>query len=178
MTTTSGATETGTQTGTETGTEVGAGVRAVRCADLPTLVGSRLGPSRPHVVTQEQVDTFAEATRDRQWLHTDPERAAAGPFGTTIAHGFLTLSLVTSMLWDVLHVPDAGSVVNYGLDKVRFVSPVPVGSELVLVAEVTDVTEVRGGHQLAITATISVPDAPRPACVAEILFRYLPATEA
>lgn len=142
-------------------------------AELPGLVGERLGPSRPVVVTQEQIDAFAEATHDRQWLHTDPERAAQGPFGATIAHGYLTLALQTAMLWDLLEVSDVGSVVNYGLDKVRFISPVPVGSELVLDVEVTDVTPVRGGFQLAYTATLTIPDAPRPCCVAEVLFRYL-----
>lgn len=152
---------------------VASGARTVRLADLPGLVGQRLGPSRPIVVTQDRVNAFAEATGDRQWLHTDPERAASGPFGTTIAHGYLTLALQTVMLWDLLEVSDAASVVNYGLNKVRFVSPVPVGSELTMDIEVTAVSAISGGHQLAFTATVTVPGAPRPCCVAEVLFRYL-----
>lgn len=147
--------------------------RTVHMADLPDLVGQRLGPSQPIVISQQKINTFAEATEDRQWLHTDPERAAEGPFGTTIAHGYLTLALNSALLWDVLEVPDAGSVVNYGLDKVRFISPVPVDAELVLEVEVTQVTAVSGGYQLAYDATISVPGAPRPSCVAQVLFRYL-----
>ncbi|QDO89757.1 MaoC family dehydratase [Ornithinimicrobium ciconiae] len=153
--------------------EVVPGQRTVFLADLPDLVGQQLGPSRPIVVTQERIDAFAEASGDRQWLHTDLERAARGPFGGTIAHGYLTLALQTVMLWDVLEVSDADSVVNYGLNKVRFITPVPVGSELVMTVEVTDVSPVRGGHQLAYTATISLPGASRPCCVAEVLFRYL-----
>ncbi|AXH97966.1 MaoC family dehydratase [Ornithinimicrobium avium] len=149
------------------------GTRTVSLEELPGLVGQRLGPSRPVRITQEQVDAFAAATHDRQWLHTDPARAARGPFGTTVAHGYLTLALQTSLLWDVLRVVGAGSVVNYGLDRVRFVSPVPVGSELVMDVEVTAVTPVTGGYQLAYTATISVPGASRPGCVADVLFRYL-----
>lgn len=147
--------------------------RVVALADLPSLVGETFGPSTPLVITQEQVNAFGEATLDSQWIHTDPERAAAGPFGGTIAHGYLTLSLQTSMLWDVLEVTDADSVVNYGLNKVRFISPVPVGSQLVMKIEVTDVSPVMGGHQLTYTATITVPGAPRPCCVAEVLFRYV-----
>lgn len=150
---------------------------SVTLADLPSLMGQRLGPSRPVLVTQEQVMGFAEATHDRQWLHTDPARAAAGPFGTTVAHGYLTLALQTSMLWDVLEVSDADTVLNCGLDKVRFISPVPVGSELVMDVEVTDVSPVPGGHQLSYTATITVPGAARPSCVAQVLFRYLSSKE-
>lgn len=152
--------------------------RVVMMDQLPTLVGEWLGPSEPVEITQEQVNSFGAATHDEQWLHTDPERAASGPFGTTIAHGYLTLALLPSMLFGLLDVPDADSVVNYGLDKARFISPVPVGSSLVLDAEVTGVTPVRGGHQLALNATLSLPGAPRPACVAEVLYRYLSPTEA
>lgn len=152
---------------------VASGARAVNLAELPHLVGQRLGPSRPLTITQERVNSFAEATRDRQWIHTDPERAARGPFGATVAHGYLTLALQTAMLWDVLEVPDAASVINYGLNKVRFISPVPVGSELVMELEVTEVSPITGGYQLAYTATITVPGATRPCCVAEVLFRYL-----
>lgn len=146
---------------------------SVSLANLPSLVGQQIGPSNPFVVTQEQIDSFADATLDRQWLHTDPARAATGPFGAPIAHGYLTLSLQTAMLWDILEVSDADSVVNYGLNKVRFISPVPVGSELTLSVEVTDVSPVKGGYQLDYTATITVVGADRPCCVAEVLFRYL-----
>lgn len=139
------------------------------------MVGDHLGPSSPVPITQVNVDAFAAATRDRQWIHVNIERAAAGPFGGTIAHGFLTLSLLAPMLFELLDVADADSVVNYGLNKVRFVSPVLVGTEVVGEADIVDVSEVRGGYQVTSAVTIGEPGAAKPACVAEVIFRYLTA---
>lgn len=147
--------------------------RVVTLAELPGLVGERLGPTDPIPITQEQVNAFADATHDQQWIHTDPVKAADGPFGGTIAHGFLTLALQPSMLFEALEVSDADSVVNYGLNKARFVSPVKVGAELVGQSEVTEVSEVRGGYQVITSVTIGEPGASKPACVAEVVFRYL-----
>lgn len=147
--------------------------RVVTLAELPGLMGEHLGPTDPIPITQEQVNAFADATHDHQWIHTDPERAADGPFGGTVAHGFLTLALQPSMLFQVLEVSDADSVVNYGLNKARFVSPVKVGAQVVGESEVTEVTEVRGGYQVITSVTIAEPGASKPACVAEVVFRYL-----
>ena len=98
--------------------------------ELPSLVGTELGVTEWTKVTQEQVDRFADATGDHQWIHTDPERAASGPFGGTIAHGFLTLSLTPKVVADVLQIGDMQAALNYGLNKVRFPAPVPVGSNV------------------------------------------------
>lgn len=103
--------------------------RRVGIDELPALLGQTLGPSAPLLITQDRIDEFAAATGDQQWLHVDAGRAAAGPFGTTIAHGYLTLSLFTTMLWSLLEVPDAAQVINYGLGKVRFPASVPAGCE-------------------------------------------------
>lgn len=143
--------------------------------DLHSLVGKQLGSSRGRVIDQGRINAFANATEDEQWIHTDPERAAKGPFGTTIAHGYLTLSLVTAMLWDVLEVPDAGQVVNYGLDKVRFPAPVPSGSEVSMQLEIVAVDPIPGGYQIRYRGTASIPTQPKPVCVAEGIFRYLKA---
>lgn len=136
------------------------------------MVGQHLGSSSWHVVDQHQVDLFAEATGDRQWIHVDPERASAGPFGGPIAHGYLTLSLAPVLLGQVLQVEGISMAVNYGCNKVRFVSPVPVGSELRCSASVASVEGVEGGVQIALDLTFEVRDAPKPACVAQVVFRY------
>src|SRR5690625_118548 len=128
----------------------------VAYADLPTLVGKDLGYSQWREITQDQVNTFADATDDHQWIHTDPERAKEGPFGAPIAHGFLTLSLLIPMWESLLDVDGVTTKVNYGLDKVRFVSPVKVGAKIRMTAVVAEVEEVRGGYQLAIDATIEI----------------------
>jgi len=140
--------------------------------DLPDLVGRNLGTSGPVQVTQDRVNTFADATEDHQWIHVDPDRAQDGPFGTTIAHGYLTLSLSTALLWQLLEVPDAAQVVNYGLNKVRFPAPVPTGSELRMTLDIVSVDDVDGGYQVTYRGSALVDGSERPACVAEGIFRY------
>lgn len=146
--------------------------RRVGIDELPALLGQTLGPSAPLLITQDRIDEFAAATGDQQWLHVDAGRAAAGPFGTTIAHGYLTLSLFTTMLWSLLEVPDVGQVINYGLGKVRFPASVPAGCQLSLTARVDAVTQVADGHQLTFAGTFTRNGTYRPACVLEAIFRY------
>jgi acyl dehydratase len=139
---------------------------------LQGLVGQHIGYSDWFEVTQEQVNTFADATGDHQWIHVDPERAKAGPFGGPIAHGYLTLSLLPYFLpkmWDV-HGFKMG--VNYGCEKVRFPSPVPVGSKVRCGATIDKVDAIAGGAQVTVTATIEVEDAPKPSLVAQVVYRY------
>ncbi|SHF60676.1 MaoC family dehydratase [Geodermatophilus nigrescens] len=142
-------------------------------AELPGLVGTELGTSEWFEVTQEHVDTFAEATGDHQWIHVDVERAKAeSPFGGPIAHGYLTLSLLASLSGQVLVVTDTAMGVNYGLNKVRFPAPVPVGSRVRLSAGLKDVQEVAGGLQLTLAAVIEREGGDKPVCIAEPVFRY------
>jgi acyl dehydratase len=141
-------------------------------AELPSLKGQELGTSDWLEVTQERVNTFAEATGDHQWIHVDVERAKAeSPFGGPIAHGYLTLSLVVPMYSQVLQVSDATMGVNYGLNKVRFPAPVPVGSRIRLTATLDDVTEIAGGLQLLIGAVIEREGGGKPVCIAQLVFR-------
>jgi acyl dehydratase len=141
-------------------------------AELPSLKGQELGTSDWLEVTQERVNTFADATGDHQWIHVDVERAKAeSPFGGPIAHGYLTLSLLIPMWSQVLTVSDATMGVNYGLNKVRFPAPVPVGSKLRLTATLKDVEEIAGGLQLTIGAVIEREGAEKPVCIAEPVFR-------
>jgi acyl dehydratase len=140
--------------------------------ELSARVGTHLGYSEYMLVTQEQVNLFAEATGDHQWIHVNPERAAAGPFGHTIAHGYLTLSLIPVLLGGVMKVDGVGMGVNYGSNKVRFTSPVPVGSEIRAGATLASVEEVAGGVQVALDVTVEVKDAAKPSCVAQVVFRY------
>jgi len=140
--------------------------------ELTALVGTHLGYSEYVTVTQEQVNLFAEATGDHQWIHVDPERAAAGPFGHTIAHGYLTLALIPVLLGGVMQVDGVAMGVNYGTNKVRFTSPVPVGSEVRAGATLASVEEVSGGVQVALDVVVEVKDAPKPSCVAQVVFRY------
>lgn len=146
--------------------------RVVAIGDLAALVGERVGVSRWHTVTQEQIDLFAQATGDHQWIHTDPERARSGPFGTTIAHGYLTLSLAPMLLWDVLEVTGTSQMVNYGIGKVRFPAPVRVGSRLRLAVDLVAAHETGAWVQATFGLTFDVEGTVKPACVAEILFRY------
>jgi acyl dehydratase len=133
-------------------------------------VGDVYGPSTWIEVPQSRIDQFAEATGDHQWIHVDPERAAAGPFGTTIAHGYLTLSLLPAASNEV--VPRTGRMgINYGLNRVRFPSPVPVGSRLRAAFEVVSADAFDGGTQVTMTATIEREGGEKPACVADIIFR-------
>ncbi len=141
-------------------------------AELPGLVGTELGTSEWYEVTQEHVNLFADATGDHQWIHVDPERAKAeSPFGGPIAHGYLTLSLLAPLSSQVLAVTDTVMGVNYGLNKVRFPAPVPVGSKIRMVATLKDVEEVAGGLQLTISAVIEREGGDKPVCVAEPIFR-------
>ena len=137
------------------------------------LVGQEL-LSDWRAVEQPRIDEFARATDDAQWIHVDPEAAAAGPFGTTIAHGFLTLSLVVPMFAEALPPLDGyGMTLNYGLNRVRFTSPVPSGSRIRGRFTVEEVTDVPLGKQARVAATIELEGQEKPACVAEALFRFL-----
>ncbi|MGH9155807.1 MAG: MaoC family dehydratase [Acidimicrobiales bacterium] len=140
--------------------------------DLAARAGHVLGHSRWRTISQTTIDTFAEATGDHQWIHVDPVRAAGGPFGGTIAHGYLTLSLVPVLLDEVVTVGGAALVVNYGTDRVRFPAPVPVGSHVRAAVELVGAEEVPGGVQARFKVSIEVEAVAKPACVAEILFRY------
>ncbi len=135
-------------------------------------VGQHLGYSRYMTITQETIGMFADATRDHQWIHLDAERAADGPFGTTIAHGYLTLALGTALLDEIVEVRNVGMAVNYGANKVRFPSPVKVDSQLRAGASLDGLEEIAGGVQATITLTFEVEGQSKPACVAEVLFRY------
>jgi acyl dehydratase len=142
------------------GRPVGAGVK----------VGDTFGPSKWIDVPQSRIDAFADTTDDHQWIHVDPERAAEGPFGTTIAHGYLTLSLVTVMSYEV--VPRESRMgINYGLNRVRFPSPVPVDSRIRGSFEVLEIDEHDWGRQVTMRATIEREGGDKPVCVAELIFR-------
>ncbi|MEV7544389.1 MaoC family dehydratase [Streptomyces sp. NPDC089915] len=140
--------------------------------ELRAAIGEPLGPSGWLEVDQKRIDLFADATGDHQWIHVDPERAAAGPFGTTIAHGYLTLSLLPSLVPQIMRVEGMRMGINYGLGKVRFPAPVPVGSRLRATAVITEVTEAGGGVQVAATVTVGREGGEKPVCVAESLSRY------
>jgi acyl dehydratase len=141
-------------------------------AGLKAHIGEHLGYSDWRQVTQEQVNLFADATGDHQWIHVDVERAKAGPFGGPIAHGYLTLSLAPVLLEEILHVSGVTMGINYGLNKLRFPSPVPVGSKVRAGATLAGVEDVSGGVQVTLTVTFEIEGGTKPACVAEILFRY------
>jgi acyl dehydratase len=139
---------------------------------LEKLVGEHLGYSEWHEITQDQVNLFADATGDHQWIHVDVERAKAGPFGGPIAHGYLTLSLAPTLLTEIMRVDGVTMGINYGLNKLRFPSPVPVGSKLRAGAKLASVEQVSGGVQVTLETTFEVEGGSKPVCVAEILFRY------
>ncbi|RIV40577.1 MaoC family dehydratase [Micromonospora radicis] len=139
---------------------------------LADLAGTDLGYTEYRTVTQDQVNLFADATDDHQWIHVDAERAKSGPFGAPIAHGFLTLSLAVPFWTELLEVKGVSTKVNYGLDKVRFTAPVVVGSRVRMRATIVEVTEVRGGYQLAVDQTIEIEGGPKPAVVARGLYRF------
>ena len=134
--------------------------------------GAEFGPSSWIEVPQAKIDAFAEATGDHQWIHVDRERAAAGPFGGTIGHGYLTLSLLPAMSYEVLPRSGAGMGINYGLNRVRFPAPVPSGSRVRGAFRVDSVDEFDGGHQVTMTATVEREGGEKPVCVAEVVFRY------
>jgi acyl dehydratase len=134
-------------------------------------VGDVYGPSSWIEIPQSKIDAFAEATGDHQWIHVDPERAKDGPFGTTIAHGYLTLSLLPVASYEV--VPRQGRMgINYGLNRVRFPAPVPVGSRLRATFEVIELEEIAGGGQATMRATVEHEGGAKPVCVAEVVFRH------
>ena len=142
-------------------------------AELPGLEGTELGTSDWIEVAQEKVNLFADATGDHQWIHVDVERAnRESPFGGPIGHGYLTLSLLIPMWSQVLVVTDATMAVNYGLNKVRFPAPVPVGSKIRLTATLKDVEQISGGLQITAAAVIEREGADKPVCVAEPVFRF------
>jgi acyl dehydratase len=139
--------------------------------ELRSAVGSQLGVSDWVTVDQSHIDTFAEATGDHQWIHVDQERAKAGPFGATIAHGFLTLSLLPVLVSQTYRIEGTKMGVNYGLNKVRFTSPVPVGTEVRGNIELVDIADVSGGVQMTTKVTVEIEGSERPALVAEWLTR-------
>lgn len=141
--------------------------------EVIAAIGTPLGPTDWMTIEQDRIDMFAEATGDHQWLHVDPERAAKGPFGRTIAHGFLTLSLVNMVLPDLFMPTNLDWGVNYGVDKVRFPAPVPVGSRIRMVGEIVDATDLGERMvQTKVRITVEIEGSDRPACVADTLQRY------
>jgi acyl dehydratase len=140
---------------------------------LVAAVGTHLGYSDWLEITQERIDRFAEATGDHQWIHVDPQRAAAGPFGTTIAHGYLTLSLSNFFLPQIVEVQGISMGVNYGCNRVRFPAPVPVGSRVRAGAELVAAEEIPGGVQTTMLVTVEIEGGTKPACVIESLSRFL-----
>ncbi len=141
--------------------------------EVKAAVGRHLGTSDWLEITQERIDQFADATGDDQWIHVDPDRAAAGPFGTTIAHGYLTLSLSNALLPDIVEVQGVSMGVNYGVGKVRFPAPVPVGGRIRATAELTAADDVAGGVQTTVLITVELEGSDKPACVIESISRYL-----
>lgn len=136
------------------------------------LFGQDLGYSDWLTVDQQRIDMFADATGDHQWIHTEPDRAKTGPFGTTIAHGYLTLSLVLPLLEELLNITRVSTKVNYGLNTVRFPAPVPAGSRVRLGARITEITEIKNGVQLVVDATVEIEGGTKPACVAQPVLRF------
>ena len=141
-------------------------------AEFSAAVGTELGSSEWHTVDQHRIDLFAEATGDHQWIHVDPERAKEGPFGTTIAHGYLTLSMIPMLSHECYDVKGVRMAVNYGSAKVRFPAPVPVGTAVRGTAELVSAEEVPGGVQAVVRFTIAGRDGGKPFCVADTISRY------
>jgi len=139
--------------------------------ELRAAADEQLGVSGWMTIEQQRVNAFADATEDHQWIHIDPQRAAAGPFGTTIAHGFLTLSLLPHLIDQTYRVEGTTMVINYGLNKVRFPAPVPVGSSVRAEVALAEVTEVSGGLQLVVRATLQIDGNAKPGCVADWVTR-------
>jgi acyl dehydratase len=139
--------------------------------ELRAGAGEQLGASDWMTIEQQRVNAFADATEDHQWIHIDPQRAAAGPFGSTIAHGFLTLSLLPHLIDQTYRVEGTTMVINYGLNKVRFPAPVPVGSTVRAEVVLAEATEVTGGLQLVVRATLQIEGSAKPGCVADWVTR-------
>ncbi len=143
---------------------------------LKDAVGKKLGTSPWLEITQGRINQFADATGDHQWIHVDPDRAKQGPFGATIAHGYLTLSLVSYFLPQIIEVRNISMGVNYGCDRVRFPAPVPVGSRIRGAGELVSVEQVKGGFQAIVRVTVEIEGKDRPACVADTISRFYPKT--
>jgi acyl dehydratase len=144
-------------------------------AELKDAIGKHLGVSEWLEIDQARIDTFADATGDHQWIHTEPERAKKGPFGSTIAHGYLTQSLVNYFLPQIIDVRGISMGVNYGADRLRFPAPVPVGSRIRGSAELIKVEEVKGGAiQSTVRVTVEIEGSDRPGCVIDTISRYIP----
>ena len=143
-------------------------------AELLTAQGSHLGYSDWLEIDQARIGLFADATGDQQWIHVDPERAAKGPFGKTIAHGYLTLSLANQFLPEIMRVDNVSMGVNYGCEKVRFPAAVPVGSRVRGGGEVVSAKEIKGGVQVVVRMTIEIEGGDRPACVIDTISRFYP----
>ncbi len=141
---------------------------------LLDAVGQNLGASEWLQIDQERIDQFADATGDHQWIHVDPEKAAEGPYGKTIAHGYLTLSLANLFLPQIMRVDNTSMGVNYGCEKVRFPAAVPVGSHIRGSGEVISAEEVKGGVQVVVRMTIEIKGSERPACVIDTISRFFP----
>jgi len=141
--------------------------------ELEAAVGAPAQTSEWMTVTQERINQFADATGDHQWIHVDPERAAAGPFGTTIAHGYLTLSMISEMLFGLTTVQDSPMVINYGLDKVRFLSVVPVNSRVRASVQISSVTPASQGVRVGSTVTVEIDGVDKPALVAETIALFI-----
>ena len=139
---------------------------------LRACVGTHLGVSDWMTIDQATINTFAGVTRDEQWIHVDPTRAEAGPFGATVAHGLLTLSLCSSLLWEVAVVDGMGPAINYGLNKVRFPAPLLVGSRVRMHVSVTEVTDIPRGVEVIYHLTYETQGESKPPCVADLVFRY------
>ena len=148
-------------------------VRPDSASELRALVGSVLGPTEWYTVDQSKVDGFAETTEDRQWIHTDPARAASSPLGGTIVHGLLTLSLAPRFIEELISFDGFAHGLNYGYGKVRFPTPFPVGARVRMRLSIDAVDEVRNGLQLTSTQTFELEGAEKPVCVAESLARFI-----
>ena len=142
--------------------------------DLLGKEGLKIGPSDWMEITQERINTFADATGDHQWIHVDEERAKSGPFGTTIAHGYLTLSLAAKLMPEILKIKKMSMGINYGTEKVRFLNPVKSGARVRGIGEFVEIKEVPGGYQSTLRVTIEIKGEEKPACVVDTISRYYP----
>ncbi len=145
--------------------------------EIAAAVGTNLGSSNWLEITQDRIDQFADATGDHQWIHVDPVRAAEGPFGATIAHGYLTLSLIPLLSGDIYALDSPGAKINYGVNKVRFINPVKVGSRIRAHVRLTEANEVAAGTQLLFEYSIEIEGADKPACVAQTVVLLLSSRE-
>lgn len=142
--------------------------------ELAACQGEVIGSSDWVTITQEAVNLFADATGDHQWIHVDPERAASGPFGTTIAHGYMTLAMLPQLMQQIYRLEGVKLAINYGLNKVRFPAPVPVGAKVRAQTSVVEVADAGGGaHQVTLSTTVAIDGSAKPACVAESVVRYV-----